>query len=148
DRMLVIDDLGVEDTGSVALELGPDKRDVFGRVEEAIRCAVKGHESAAVFDVPEQGAFLVGRDRFGVGINQERVVMGKSLSIQFLDVLGVRQIDARAGEDGLQLGCAVGGAVMTSVAEKENAKFGRRSFGIGLLGTFGSGGESHQTQAE
>jgi hypothetical protein len=146
--MLVIDDLGVEDARSVALELGTYKGDVPGRIEETIRRAVKGHESAAVFDVPEQGVFLIGRNGLGVGIDQERVVVRKRLSIQILDVLGIRQLDATAGEDGLQLGRAIGWAVMTSVTEEENVEFRRRSFGIGHLGILGSEDEFRQTQAE
>ena len=41
DRMLVVDDLGVEGARAVALELGADQGDVLGRIEEAIRGAVK-----------------------------------------------------------------------------------------------------------
>ena len=88
-----VDDLGVELARAVPLELGTDQRDVFGRVEEAVRGAVDRGEAAAVLDVLDQGFLLVGVDLRLVRVDHQDVILRQRRRVEVRHRLGVGDVD-------------------------------------------------------
>ena len=77
------------------------------------------HVRTAIGHVIKNRGFLFLADRRDVGVDHQAVVFGKVLGVEVLHVLGVIKVDATRSEGLLELGAAIGGAVVSLVPEKE-----------------------------
>ena len=140
DRVVGVDDLGVERAGAVALELGADEGDVRRRVEEAVRGAVERDEAAAAGDVVEQGLLLRrARSRRCWRRSSRASYLARVSRVEVGDVLGVGDVDPPAGQDRGELRGAVGRAVVALVAEEQDLqrRAGSPAVGGGRVGAAG-----------
>ena len=149
DRMVGDEDRGAELAGAVALELGPHHVHPGGGVAEAVTRAVERHEPLSAADVLDERALGLRGELVDVGVDGQRVVGGEGRPVQVGDVLRPHQIDAAVGEHRLELGEAVGGAVVSAVAQEEDAerRVGSRGRGGGGTGDGEGQQESDETEA-
>src|SRR5205085_546053 len=103
--------------------LRADQRDVLGRVEEAVGCAVQWNKSFAAGHIIEQRLFLLGSDLLDIGVYHEAVVTAEDLGIERRHALGISQLDTALGEDRLELPKTLRRLMVTLITQEQNADF-------------------------
>ena len=85
------------------------------------------HEALASADEVDDRRFALGRKLVDVGVDGKRVIPAEDRPIEVFEAFGVDQLDASLGKHRLELGKAVGGAMVPLVSEEEDAErlFGR-----------------------
>ena len=106
----------------MALELGADDVDPDRRIAKTKTRAVERHEAVPSADEVDDRRFAVGRELVDVGVDGQGVVLRERLRVQILEPFGIHKLDAAVGKDRLELGKAVGGAMVPLVAEEEDAE--------------------------
>src|SRR5438105_3370612 len=81
---------------------------------------MKRDEAFAPFDEIEQGLLLLRSDLGGISVDDEPIVGAEDFGIERVDLVGIGQLDAPLGQDGLQLAKALGWPVMPVIAEKQD----------------------------
>jgi hypothetical protein len=106
----------------VALELSADHVDPHRRIAKAKARAVKRHEALASADEVDDRRFALGRKLVDVGVDGQGVIPAEDRPIEVLEAFCIDQLDAAAGEDRLELGKAIGGAMVPLVSEEQDAE--------------------------
>jgi hypothetical protein len=106
----------------VALELSADHLDPHRRIAKTKARAVKRHKALATADEVDDRRFALGRKLVDVGVDGQRVIPAEDRPIEVFEAFGVDQLDASLGKHRLELGKAVGGAMMPLVSEEEDAE--------------------------
>jgi hypothetical protein len=106
----------------VALELGADHVDPHRRIAKTKARAVERHEALASADKVDDRRFALGRKLVDVGEDGQGVIPAEDRPIEIFEAFGVDKLDAALGKHRLELGKAVGGAMVPLVSEKEDAE--------------------------
>ena len=111
----------------VALELGADDVDPHRRIAKTKARAMKRHEALASADEVDDRRFALGRKLVDVGVDGQGVIPAEDRPIEVFEALRIDKLDAAAGKHRLELGKAIGGAMVPLVSEEQDAErlFGR-----------------------
>jgi hypothetical protein len=101
---------------------------------------VKRHEALATADEVDDRRFALGRKLVDVGVDGKHVVPAEDRPIEVLEAFGIDKLDPALGEHRLELGEAVGGAVVPLVAEEQDLQ--------GPLGGLGPRGSDEKPEGD
>ena len=88
---------------------------------------MKRHEALASADEVDDRRFALGRKLVDVGVDGQGVIPAEDRPIEVFEALRIDKLDAAAGKHRLELGKAIGGAMVPLVSEEQDAErlFGR-----------------------
>src|SRR5689334_14667405 len=105
----------------MAFESCAHQFEVVCRVQETIGGAMEGNQAAAITDKIHQRLLLLGRNLCVVGKDNDGIIAGQFVWVQIVEGFGVCVMDMCLGESGFELFESISRAVMSLVAEKEDA---------------------------